>query len=1248
MTGYQDVTWRIEGITCQKCVRLITEALQGFAGVSQVLVSKELSSATARVTEDCRDPVSSLEEAIQKLVNGKFTATLAEPVPTAVVLDLPIVLREDQLLSDLNDSLGVIKASIDDKTEPRRLSIMYNSLVLTEATVQENVNKIAGKLDEEVEEVRAETIEVGVEGMTCNSCVQNITKHVSAKPGIESITVKLDSKSATVTYNPAVTAPDLILENITEANPNKFSAYIIESCDRPRGRDGAGQRDVVLEVEEDRPEAEAELEVGKCYLHVSGMTCASCVASIEKHVKKIAGVKNVTVALIAAKAEVDYYPDLVSPDRIAESVTDLGFPASVIEKAEEGVVEVNIGGMTCSSCVHQIETSLVKVPGVESAVVTLATSRGRFKFNTSKIGPRDIVEQIQQLGFTASLYTSGDRRSYLDHKDEIRKWRSSFLVSLLFGLPCMIIMTYYMVEMSLDGHKHSDGCCFLNISGLSLENTLLFLLSTPVQFLGGRHFYVQAWAAVRHGATNMDVLIVLATTISYLYSCAVVIASMAMMEDTSPMTFFDVPPMLLVFVSLGRWLEHIAKAKTSDALAKLISLKATEATLVTLGDSGQVVTEKAISVDLVQRGDLLKVVPGAKVPVDGLVISGESSCDESLITGESMPVRKAAGSPVIGGSINQTGLLVVRATHVGEDTALCQIVKLVEEAQTSKAPIQQLADRIAGYFVPVVVGCSSLTLITWVIIGYLDNDKLPVSRMERSSFTPEEVTWQFAFRMALTVLAIACPCSLGLATPTAVMVGTGVGATNGILIKGAEPLENAHKVTAVVFDKTGTITHGEPSVARLCVLEESFTSAARSLATLLGVAATAESSSEHPLATAIVRFGKAVLEVDQVTGKCDQFQVVPGCGLSARVSCLASMVEAGLGSGTLAQYTSWRDKQQLDQELQLAGAAVDCTSVKQGQFLPLPGGDPLIDLNMEEADTETSGGDTSYSVLVGNREWMVRNGVHISAGVETKMTREEEAGRTAVLLAVDGRLMLVMGVADTVKSEASLTVYSLKKAGLEVILLTGDNKKTAAAIARQAGISRVYAEVLPSHKVAKIKQLQERGHKVAMVGDGVNDSPALAQADIGIAIGSGTDVAVEAADVVLIRNNLLDVVACLDLSKKTVKRIWCNFLFASVYNLVGIPIAAGVFSPWDFKLQPWMGSAAMALSRWVRNLSTKLEEVLIREYYFSVSVVVSSLMLKLYKKPTRSSLETVEYLKAMQVSFNTLATCCHHCILRML
>jgi len=705
---------------------------------------------------------------------------------------------------------------------------------------------------------------------------------------------------------------------------------------------------------------------------------------------------------------------------------------------------------------------------------------------------------------------------------------------------------------------------------------------------------------LKHGSTNMDVLVVLATSISYFYSCAVVIASMAMVEDTSPMTFFDTPPMLMVFISLGRWLEHIAKAKTSDALGKLLSLKATDATVVTLGDNGEVTSERVIEVDLVQRGDILRVVPGAKVPVDGKVVSGDSMCDESLITGESMPVHKTVDSTVIGGAINQQGALLVSATHVGEDCALSQIVRLVEEAQTSKAPIQQLADKIAGYFVPAVVSCSLLTLAAWVTVGYTDSSALPVSMMEREGYTAEQLTWQFAFRMALTVLAIACPCSLGLATPTAVMVGTGVGAVNGILIKGAEPLENAHKVDTVVFDKTGTITHGFPTVARLVLVQEWAGSPLDSLATLLSLLATAEASSEHPLAGAIVKFVTGIFE-EEATGKAGQFVTVPGCGLKVTVSHIGDISLRGQGCDALREYEAWREAPSDGREGKLGGAALDASLVQREVSL------------LERLDRDklvNTGEEGEYMVLIGNREWMRRNAVGVSADVEERMEREEEQGRTAVLMAVDQVLVAMLGISDTVKSEAHLTVHSLKARGLDVVLLTGDNKKTAKAIAAQVGISRVYAEVLPSHKVAKVKRLQSEGHKVAMIGDGVNDSPALAQADIGVAIGSGTDVAVEAADVVLIRNDLLDVVACLDLSKKTVNRIYLNFLFACIYNLVGVPVAAGVFSPLGLKMQPWMGSAAMALS--------------------SVSVVCSSLLLKLYRKPTREELETPEYSKAME------------------
>ena len=664
----------------------------------------------------------------------------------------------------------------------------------------------------------------------------------------------------------------------------------------------------------------------------------------------------------------------------------------------------------------------------------------------------------------------------------------------------------------------------------------------------------------------MDVLVVLATSVSYLYSLAVVVAAMARTEDTSPMTFFDTPPMLLVFISLGRWLEHLAKARTSDALTRLLSLQPTEAVLLDRGAGGELTGERLVGVALLQRGDWLKVLPGAKVPVDGKVVSGQSSCDESLITGESMPVKKERGSLVIGGSINQHGALVMEATHVGGDTALQQIVRLVEEAQTSKAPIQQLADRVAGYFVPLVVTCSLLTLASWAAVGAVTGGAaLPVSEHERESYTSAELTWQFAFRMALTVLAIACPCSLGLATPTAVMVGTGVGATNGILIKGGEPLETAHKVDTVVFDKTGTITHGVPSVARLALVQEWLPDPAQQLVTLLAVLGQAEASSEHPLAGAVTKFVARVLGTE-VAGAAHQFQAVPGCGLSAQVAragverVVASVVRPGGGAdtaGELVSYLSWRQSEApgLGQELSLGGASLDISLLaREVSFLErlARSEGSLISIDSDETAREPRPGHSElhYSVLIGNREWMRRNGLRLDPGVERRMAREEELGRTAVVAAVDGVVAAVLSIADTVKTEAALTVHTLKTAGLDVVLLTGDNKRTARAIAAQAGISRVYAEVLPSHKVQKIRKLKAEGHCVAMVGDGVNDSPALAEADVGIAIGSGTDVAVAAADVVLIRNDLLDVVGCLHLSKITVHRIWLNFMFACVYNLV--------------------------------------------------------------------------------------------------
>ncbi|NXT10437.1 ATP7A ATPase, partial [Prunella fulvescens] len=1147
-TGTKTVVFRVEGMHCNSCVLNIQSTISALPAVTSVVVSLENKSAAINYNPSLIS-IEKLRKAVQNVSPERFRVSLPEEHENLALFPT--------LASPLKS-----RPASKDPSQP-----------LTQAVV------------------------INIEGMTCSSCVQSIEAVLSQKAGVKSVHVSLLNGTGTIEYDPLQTSPEDLRSSIEDMG---FDASFPAKAELPVAR---AQPCPEAQLDSHKPEPPSKVPPGhlgrqesktisKCFVQVTGMTCASCVANIERNLRREDGIHSILVALMAGKAEVRYNPAVIHPAAIAELIRELGFGATVMENCGEGdgILELVVRGMTCASCVHKIESTLMKTNGVLYCSVALATNKAHIKYDPETIGPRDVIQVIKDLGFTTSLVKKDRSASHLDHKQEIRQWKRSFVVSLVFCIPVMGLMIYMMVMDSQlsNAHSHHNMSSeemealhssmvleYQLLPGLSVMNFLSFLLCVPVQVFGGWHFYIQASRALRHNTANMDVLVVLATSIAFLYSFIILLVAMAERAKVNPVTFFDTPPMLFVFISLGRWLEHVAKGKTSEALARLISLQATEATIVTLGPDNVLLSEEQVDVELVQRGDIVKVVPGGKFPVDGRVIEGHSMVDESLITGEAMPVTKKPGNTVIAGSINQNGSLLISATHVGADTTLSQIVKLVEEAQTSKAPIQQFADKLSGYFVPFIVAVSVVTLFAWIIIGFVDFEIVEKYFLGyNKSISAAEVIIRFAFQASITVLCIACPCSLGLATPTAVMVGTGVGAQNGILIKGGEPLEMAHKVKVVVFDKTGTITHGTPEVMQVKFLVEGNLLPRHKMLAIVG---TAESSSEHPLGAAITKYCKKELN-SETLGTCTDFQVVPGCGISCKVTNIEGLLyrkNRMVEENNVKNVTLVKIEENADESVQ-----------------------PALIIDADLPTTVTS---QKYSVLIGNREWMSRNGLQVRNEVDKAMMEHERRGRTAVLAAVDGVLCGLIAIADTVKPEAELAVYTLKSMGLEVVLMTGDNSKTARSIASQVGITKVFAEVLPSHKVAKVRQLQDEGKRVAMVGDGINDSPALAMASVGIAIGTGTDVAIEAADVVLIRDDLMDVVASIDLSRKTVKRIRINFVFALIYNLIGVPIAAGVFLPIGLVLQPWMGSAAMAAS--------------------SVSVVLSSLLLKMYQKPSSEKLE---------------------------
>jgi P-type Cu+ transporter len=802
---------------------------------------------------------------------------------------------------------------------------------------------------------------------------------------------------------------------------------------------------------------------------VEGMTCASCVNRIERQLKKLDGVFDATVNLATEKATVQYQAGSVGLQDFKRAVEAAGYRMAEERPATQKAA-FGLTGMTCASCVNRITKALQKLPGVVQADVNLATEKATVVYDPALVGLAQFKGAVEGAGYgvaEAEVQAEGTTEQMdmgIAGRRELATLRNKTVFSLVTGAVILL--------GSLPTFGPGFREWFAWVPAWLQNHYLLWALATPVQFWAGRQFYTGAWAAAKHLTTNMNTLIAVGTTAAYFFSVGVIFFPDFFAAAGQAEMYFDTSAIIIALILLGRYLEARARGQTSEAIKKLLGLQARTARVVRDGQ------EVDIPVEQVAAGDVVVVRPGEKIPVDGIVLAGRSAVDQSMLTGESIPVEKGPGDEVIGATLNKVGSFRFRATKVGRDTALAQIVRLVEEAQGSKAPIQRLADVVTSYFVPAVIGVAVLTFAVWMLVG-------PEPRLNH------------ALLNFVAVLIIACPCALGLATPTSIMVGTGKGAENGVLFRSAEALETLHKVRAIILDKTGTLTAGKPVVTDVVVAD------GLAEPELLRLAASAERGSEHPLGEAIVERAKELaLALDEPR----DFEAVPGHGIEARVG--------------------------------------------------------------------------NTRVLLGNLKLLRERGVPLD-GLEERAATLAAEGKTPMYLAADGRAAGLIGVADTLKPNSTAAVAALKRLGLEVYLLTGDNRRTAEAIAREVGIEpeRVLAEVLPEQKAEKVKELQARGLKVAMVGDGINDAPALAQADVGLAIGTGTDVAMEAADVTLISGDLAGIPTAIALSKATLRNIKQNLFWAYAYNVILIPVAMGALYPFfGLLLNPMLAGAAMATS----------------------------------------------------------------------
>ncbi|KAI9835441.1 MAG: hypothetical protein M1819_002359 [Sarea resinae] len=1107
-------TVKVDGMTCGACTSSVESAFQGIEGVGTVSVSLVMGRAVV-VHDPDKVPAEMVEDIIED--RGFDAEVLSTDLPAAPVASY----EDDVLLSD---------EDIENEAPPN----------LTTTTI-------------------------AVEGMTCGACTSAVESGFKDVPGVKSFSISLLSERAVLEHDSTILSADQIVDTIEDRG---FGATVVDSvASVSPPTPSTGKR-----------KGSRQAQMMTTTVAVQGMTCGACTSAVEAGFKGVDGVLRFNISLLAERAIIVHDPVRLSREKIAEIIEDSGFDAKVLSSQLEeapqarslATLQLKVFGLTDAASASSLESELRSLPGVNSALVNLNTSRTTITHQPAITGLRALVETVEAAGYNALLADSDDNNAQLESlakTREIQEWRTAFRVSVCFAIPVLFISM--LIPMFLP--TFDFGSIELFPSGLYLGDLLCLLLTAPVQFGIGKRFYISAFKSLRHRSPTMDVLVVLGTSAAFFFSVAAMLVSILSPPHTRPSTVFDTSTMLITFITLGRFLENRAKGQTSKALSQLMSLAPSMATIYAdpiaaekasqgwdadIGsDAGKKdapadstnngVEEKHVATELIQVGDIVILRPGDRIPADGTITRGQSFVDESMVTGEAMPILKTKGSFLIAGTVNGAGRVDFRVTRAGRDTQLSQIVKLVQEAQTNRAPIQRMADVVAGYFVPTIITLGLITFIGWMVLSHIlpHPPKIFTDRASGGRF-------MVCLKLCISVIVFACPCALGLSTPTAVMVGTGVGAAHGILVKGGAALETATKVTAVVLDKTGTLTLGRMSVAEAKPepLWKGDAWRTRLWWTLVGLA---EMSSEHPVGRAIVNGAKEEL------------------GLGAE----------GILDGSIGDFDA---------------------TVGQG-----------ISAVVEPASSAER---RRYAVLIGNASYLESKGVSTptittDTSSPAKATSATPAGITTVFVSIDAHYAGSLSLSDTIKPTAPACIKALHHLNIMTTLVTGDQPGTAHAIAALVGIpaSHVHAAITPDKKSAIILALQRQGHTVAMVGDGINDSPALATADVGIAMASGTDVAMEAADIVLMRPmDLLDIPASLHLARTIFGRIKLNLLWACAYNLFGLPFAMGAFLPLGWHLHPMAAGAAMAAS--------------------SVSVVASSLLLKFWKRPRWMDVDALEKL----------------------